>query len=492
MRPRLLPRLLHRCNKLCEGTTLDQITKLGALAYQCCRRYNVTPHSRVLPQTCHSTLAFCDTNTISHPSWYDPISPYLPLLLLTRGLQAIHLLPLSAHGLGTSLISSGTLRKRTVQRKPSMLPICLPSITSRELSERCKSTSAAYRLVLWWATLRKWTVQRKPSTLPICLPSITLRGSSERRKSTGAANRFAFWWACFLTPRALTGRHKSTSAANLLELWCSPGRQTEKRQSSMPPLCWSSLGHTRAQRNATGRRKSTSVANLLQPQRPQETLTERHKPSMPPTCWVLLGQILTPRGLTGRRKSTSVANLLEPWCPQVVPTERHKSSTPLIRWFLSGLSIPLRSATVKQKSLKAADLLQSRWSPAPLTVRRKSRRAAKLSVGAGALCFSFWVRCERRKIPYGSSIAPRLVRVAKWKKCPIVVVCYMPADGGASTTLHRKEVTGDDGAGLETLVLPIKLRAKFSSSFPSPHHISRPICIIDGYRIVNSDAKSDL
>ena len=340
-------------------------------------------------------------------------SPYRPLLLLTRGLQVVDLLHSFAHGLGTSLISSGTLRKRTVQRKPSMLPICLPSITPRRLSEQRKSTGAAHRLVIWWATLRKRTVQRKPSMLPICLPSITLRGSSERRKSTSAANRFAFWWACSLTPKAPTGRHKSTSAANLLEPWCSPGGQTEKHKSSMPLHCWSSLGHMRALRKATGRRKSTSAANLLQPQRPQEALTERHKTSKPPICWALLGQGLTPRGLTGRHKSTSVANLLEPWCPQVVPTERHQPSTPPICWLLPGLSIPLRWATVKQKSLKAADLLQSRWSPAPLMVRRKSRRAAKLSVGTGAFCFSLWVRCERRKIPYGLSIAPRLVRVAK-------------------------------------------------------------------------------
>ncbi len=40
-----------------------------------------------------------------------------------------------------------------------------------------------------------------------------------------------------------------------------------------------------------------------------------------------------------------------------------------------------------QKSVKAADLLPSRWSPASPTVRRKSRRAAKLSVSAGAFCF---------------------------------------------------------------------------------------------------------
>lgn len=162
-----------------------------------------------------------------------------------------------------------------------------------------------------------------------------------------------------------------------------------------------------------GRHKSTSAANLLQPKRPQETLTVRHKTSKPLIRGALLGQNLMLRSLTGRRKSTSVANLLEPWCPQVVLTERHKSSTPPICWLLSGLPIPLRSATVKQKSLKAADLLQSWWSPGLLTVRRKIRRTAKLLVGAGVLSFSFRVRCERRKIPYGLSIALRLVRAAK-------------------------------------------------------------------------------
>lgn len=267
-----------------------------------------------------------------------------------------------------------------------MPPICLHSITPRGPSEQRKSTSAANRSVIWWATLRKWTVQRKPSMPPICPLSITLRGSSERRKSTSAAYRFALWWAYSLTPIAPTGRHKSTSAAYLLEPWCSPGGQTEKHKSSMPLLRWSSLGHKRALRKATGRRKSTSAANLLQPQRPQDTLTEKHKTSMPLICWGILGQILTPRDLMGQRKSTSVANLLEPWCPQVVPMERHKPSMPPICWSLSGLITPLRSATVKQKSVKAADLLQSRWSPAPLTVRCKSRRAAKLSVDAGALC----------------------------------------------------------------------------------------------------------
>lgn len=69
---------------------------------------------------------------------------------------------------------------------------------------------------------------------------------------------------------------------------------------------------------------------------------------------------------------------------------------------------------VKQKSVEAADLLQSRWTSGPLTVRRRSRRAAQLLVGAGAFSFClFWARCERRKIPYGPSIALRLVRVAE-------------------------------------------------------------------------------
>ena len=146
----------------------------------------------------------------------------------------------------------------------------------------------------------------------------------------------------------------------------------------------------RTLRRATGRRKSTSAANLLQPQRPQEASTVRHKTSMLPICWALLGQRLTPRCLTGRHKSTSVANLLEPWCPQVVPTERRKPSMPPICWSLSGLLLSLRLATVKQKSLKAADLLRSRWSSVPsLMVRRKSRRAAKLSVGAEAFCFFY-------------------------------------------------------------------------------------------------------
>ena len=289
------------------------------------------------------------------------------LVFLLMRLQVEPLLSLAPHGLGTSLISSGTLRKRTVQHKSSMPPI---------------------RLL-----------------------SITLRGSSARRKSTSAAKRFAFWWAYSLAPRAPTGRHKSTSAANLLEPWCSLGGQTEKHKSSMPLLCWSSLGHMRELGSATGRRKSTSVANRVLSLRLPVLLPVTKKTTLPMGCCILLGHAPTPRGLTGRHKSTSVANLLEPGCPQVVPTERHKSSKPSICWSLSGLLIPLRSATVTQKSLKAADLLQSWWSPALLMVRRKSRRAAKLLVGAGAICL--WVRCERRKIPYGSSIALRLVRVAK-------------------------------------------------------------------------------
>lgn len=352
-----------------------------------CSRHNLTPCSSLLPRACHFTLSMCDTNAVSYTSWQALSSRSLPLLLLIRCLQVIHSLLLSFRGLGTSLISSGTLRKRTVQRKPSMPPICLPSITPRGLSQRRKSTSAANGLVLWWATLRKWTVQLKSSMPPIRLLSITLRGSSKRRKSTSVANCFAFWWAYSLAPRAPTGRHKSTSAAHLLESWCSTGGWTEKHKSPMPLLCWSSLGHTRALRKATGRRKSTSAANLLQPQRPQEALTERHKTLMPPICWAVLGQSLTPRGLTGRHKSTSVANLLRPWCPQVVPTERLKSSTLPICWLLSGLLLPLRSATVKQKSLKAADLLQSRWASAPITVRRKSRRAARLLGAPGHLIF---------------------------------------------------------------------------------------------------------
>ena len=380
-----------------------------APAYKYCREHDVSRHAT---HTRFPTPYLHDTKTIKQTWRHVASSLYLSLFLLTRFPQAIHPLHLPTHGLGTSLISSGTLRKRTVTRKFSMPRICLPSITSRRLSERRKSTSAAYRSVIWWATLRKWTVQRKPSMPPICLLSITPWGLSERRKSTSAAYRFALWWAYSLTPRAptgrrkstsaayllepwcspgrqtekhksskpllcwsslghtrtlrkATGRRKSTSAAYLLEPWCSPGRQTEKHKSSKPLLCWSSLGHTRTLRKATGRRKSTSAAYLLQPRRSQEALTVRHKTSMPPICWGFLGQKLMPTGLTGRRKSTSVANLLERWCPQVVLTERHKSSMPPICWCLSGLSIPLRSATVKQKSLRAADLLQSRWSLAP-------------------------------------------------------------------------------------------------------------------------------
>ena len=353
-----------------------------------------------------------------------PSSPRLSALANEHP-QVISLTFLLAHGLWTSLISSGTLRKRTVQRKPSMLPICLPSITLRGLSDRRKSTSAAYCLVIWWATLRKWTVQRKPSMPPICPLSITPGRWSERHKSTSAANRSPFWWAYSLTPRAPTGQHKSTSAAYLLEPRCSPGGQTEKHKSSMPLLCWSSLGHMRTLGRATGQRKSASAANLLQPQRPQEDLTVKRKTSMPPIRRAFLGQRETSGALTERPKSTSVASPLRSWCPQVVPTERHKPSTPPICWLLPGLSTPPRRATVKTKSINAADLLQSRWSSAPATVRRKSRRAAKLSVGAEPLCFCSWVRCERSKIPDGSSIAPRLVRVAKWKKPHRCAVLYV-------------------------------------------------------------------
>ena len=326
----------------------------------------------------YSVCMRCEGLQIHLMAWLS--SPRLSALANEHS-QVISLTFLFARGLGMSLISSGTLRKRTVQRKPSMPPICLLSITSG-----------------------RW---------------------SERRKSTSAANRSPFWWACSLTPRAPTGQHKSTSAAYLLEPWCSPGGQTEKHKSSMPLLCWSSLGHMRTLGRATGQRKSASAANLLRPQRPQESLTVKHKTSMPPICRAFLGQQETPRALTERRKSTSVASPLRPWCPQVVPTERHKPSTPPICWIPPGLSTPPRRATVKTKSINAADLLQSRWSSAPATVRRKSRRAAKLSVGAEGLCFSFWVRCERSKIPYGSSIAPRLVRVAKWKKPHRCAVLYV-------------------------------------------------------------------
>lgn len=73
---------------------------------------------------------------------------------------------------------------------------------------------------------------------------------------------------------------------------------------------------------------------------------------------------------------------------------------------------------MKQKSVKAANLLQSWWSPGSSTMQRKSRRAARLLMGVGALCFSFRVRCERRKIPYRLSIALRLVWVGKCKNAP--------------------------------------------------------------------------
>ncbi|KAM0796647.1 hypothetical protein BDR22DRAFT_505509 [Usnea florida] len=344
--------------------------------------------------------------------------------------QVISPTSLFARGLGTSLISSGTPRKRTVQRKPSMPPIRLPSITLRGLSERRKSTSAAYCLVIWWATLRRRTVQRKPSMRPICPLSITPARWSERHKSTSAANRSSFWWACSLTPRAPTGQRKSTSAAYLLEPWCSPGGQTEKHKSSMPLLCWSSLGHVRTLGRATGQHKSARAANLLRPQRPQESLMVKHKTLMPPICHAFLGQRETPRALTERHKSTSVASLLRPRGPQVVPTERHKPSTPPICWSLSGLSTPLRRATVKTKSINAADLLQSRWSSAPATVRRKSRRAAKLSVGAEAFSFVHGFGASDLKSRTGHQ-SHRAWSGWPSEKSPIVALYFMSVNGGA-------------------------------------------------------------
>ena len=329
-----------------------------------------------------------------------------------------------------------------VQHKSSMPPICPPSITPRGLSEQHKSTSAANRFVFWWATLRELTVQHKSSMPLICLLSITCRGWSERHKSTSAANRATFWWACPSRPRNLTGRHKSTSAANLLEPWSSPSEQTEKHKSSTPLLCWFSLGHMRTMGGVAARRKSPSAANLLQPYRPKEALTVKRKTSMPLICRGFFGQRQTPRALTGRHKSTSVANLLGPWCSQVGSTERHKPSMPPIRWSPPGLLISLRSATVKRKSVKAADPLQSRWSPAPLTVRQKSPRAAKLSVGAGALCFYFF--------GYGASDVRSCTGCQShcawsgWpseKRCPIVLPRFMPADEGVSSTSSLKHST---------------------------------------------------
>ena len=151
----------------------------------------------------------------------------------------------------------------------------------------------------------------------------------------------------------------------------------------------------------------------------------KRKTWTPPIYHAFLGQREIPTALTERHKSTSVASLLRPRRPQVVPTQRRKPSTPPIRWLLPTLPTPLTRAMVKTKSINATDLLQSRWCSAPATVRRKPRRAAKLSVGAEALCYSLWVRYERSKIPNGSSIAPRLVRVAKWRKphhCAVVYV----------------------------------------------------------------------
>ena len=428
---RLSPRPLHQCNKscngMCDGMCEEHVTSPGALAYGYSRRHDFAPRLSPVPHTRTSTL---DTKAVSYTSWHALTSPYLSPLLLTRGMQVIYQLVFFVDGLGKSIISSGTLSKRTVQRKSSMPPICLSFITPRRLSERRKSTSAAYRSVFWWATLRKWMVQHKSSMPPIHLLSITLRGSSERRKSTSAANRFAFWWAFSLTPRTTTGRHKSTSAAN-----------------------------------------------LLQPQRPQEILTERHKTSMPPICWGLLGQRLTPRGLTGRHKSASVANLLRPWCPQVEPTERHKSSMPPICWLLPGLSIPLRWATVKQKSVKAADLLHSRWSPAILTVRRKSRRAAKLLVGAGALCFSLWVRYG-----YGASdVRSRMGRQSHcaWSGWPSEkmphrrAVLYAGRRRGINKSSHGTWHSQAMARNVSTLFWPMRICI---GMYPSFNFIQSPSC----------------
>ena len=217
-------------------------------------------------------------------------------------------------------------------------------------------------------------------------------------------------------------------------------------------LCWSCLGHTRPLGNATGRRESTSAANLSQSQRLQEILTGRHRTSMPPTCWTLLGQCLMPRASTERRKSTSVAHLLETWCPQGVPTERHKPSMPPIRRLLPGLLLPLGSATVKQKSVKAADLLRSRWSPAPLTVRCKSRRAAQLLVGAGAFSFSF--------VGYGASdVRPRWAvnRTAlgpggQVNKMPHRRVVLYAGRRRGTTVSSLNRVLGDSGSVARTQV----------------------------------------
>ncbi len=214
-----------------------------------------------------------------------------------------------------------------MQRKPSMPPICPPSITPRAPGEQHKSTSAALRLAIWWATLRKWTVQHKSSTPPICPLSITVRGRSERHKSTSAANRSTFYWAYPLTPRAPTGRPKSTSAVNPLEPWCSPGRQTEKHKSSTPLLRWSRLGHTRTLGGATAWHKSTSAAKLLRPWCSPGRQTEKHKSSTPLLRWSRLGHTRTLGGATPRHKSTSAAKLLRPQRPQEAMTVTCKSTS---------------------------------------------------------------------------------------------------------------------------------------------------------------------
>ena len=251
-------------------------------------------------------------------------------------------------------------------------------------------------------------MQHKSSMPLICLLSITCGGWRERHKSPSAANRATLWWAYPLRPRTPTGWHKSTSAANLLEPWSSPSGQTERHKSSKPLLSWSSLGYTRTLGRAAGRCRSARAANLRQSQRPKEALTVMHKTPMWLICWGFFGQRHSLRDLTGRHKSTSVAYLSGPWCPQVGLTERHKPSMPPICWSPPGLFETLRSATVKWKSVKAADLLQSRWSPALPTVQRKSRGAAKRSVGAGVLSYSFLSFSGKFVFGYGASdVRPR-------------------------------------------------------------------------------------
>ena len=266
----------------------------------------------------------------------------------------------------------------------------------------------------------------------ICLRSITLKGWSERQKSTSAANHSTYQWAFSLAPGASTGRHRSTSAANLLGPCFLPGGLTGKHKSSIPLLCWSGLGRTRTLGVASGRRKSTSVAQLSRPQLSQEALTVRHKPSMPPICWALFNPHLMLRGLTRRHKSTTVAKLLKSWCPQIVPTEKPRPSMPPICWLLCELSLLLRWATLKPKATRAADLLQAWRSPGLSTMQRKFRRANKLLMSVGALCSPFRLRCERRKIPCGSSNALRLAWVAKSNNGPILMLCFMQVDEGSS------------------------------------------------------------